>query len=60
MRLAKIVFLDGWVGACWCTRLYFMFDTAGRQDPPAITHPSSSTALRASRRPGWLHFFVIA
>jgi hypothetical protein len=48
MRFAKIVF---WVAGIWgfviLTPLYFMFDLIGRQDPPPITTPRSSTALSA-------------
>lgn len=40
MKFAKIVF---WIAGVWgvliLTPLYFMFDTIGRQAPPAITHP---------------------
>ena|SRR5579863_1417384 len=40
MKFAKIIF---WIATIWgvliLTPLYFMFDTIGRQDPPAITHP---------------------
>jgi hypothetical protein len=40
MQFAKVVF---WIAAIWgilvITPLYFLYDTIGRQDPPAITHP---------------------
>jgi hypothetical protein len=40
MKFAKVVF---WIAAVWgilvITPLYFLYDTIGRQDPPAITHP---------------------
>ncbi|HKV82796.1 MAG TPA: hypothetical protein VJP02_31905 [Candidatus Sulfotelmatobacter sp.] len=40
MKFAKVVF---WIASIWgvlvITPLYFLFDTIGRQDPPAITHP---------------------
>jgi hypothetical protein len=40
MKFAKVVF---WVAGIWgllvITPLYFMFDSIGKQDPPAITHP---------------------
>ncbi|HYL10191.1 MAG TPA: hypothetical protein VEU31_05585 [Candidatus Acidoferrales bacterium] len=40
MKFAKVVF---WVAGIWgvlvITPLYFLFDTIGRNDPPAITHP---------------------
>jgi hypothetical protein len=40
MKFAKVVF---WIAGIWgvmeLTPLFFMFDTIGRQDPPAITHP---------------------
>jgi hypothetical protein len=40
MKFAKVVF---WIAGIWgvmeLTPLFFMFDTIGRQDPPAMTHP---------------------
>jgi hypothetical protein len=40
MKFAKIVF---WIAGVWgvlvLAPLYFMYDTIGRSDPPAITHP---------------------
>ena len=40
MKFAKVVF---WIAGIWgvfvLTPLFFLFDTIGRQDPPAITHP---------------------
>jgi hypothetical protein len=40
MKFAKVVF---WVAGIWgvlvITPLYFLFDSIGRNDPPAITHP---------------------
>jgi hypothetical protein len=40
MRFAKIVFrIAGVWGFFVLTPLYFLFDFAGRQSPPAITHP---------------------
>jgi hypothetical protein len=40
MKFAKVVF---WIATVWgflvLTPLLFMFDTIGRNDPPAITHP---------------------
>ncbi len=42
MKFAKIVF---WIADVWgvliLTPVYFMFDTIGRQYPPALTFPSS-------------------
>lgn len=40
MKFAKIVFWSASVfGVLLLTPLYFMFDLAGRVDPPPITHP---------------------
>lgn len=40
MRFAKYVFLIAGVwGLLIVTPLYFLFDTVGRQYPPAVTHP---------------------
>jgi hypothetical protein len=40
MRFAKIVFwIAGVFGLLLLTPLYFIFDLAGRMDPPPITHP---------------------
>jgi len=40
MRFAKIVFrIAGIWGFLVLTPLYFLFETAGRQNPPAINHP---------------------
>ena len=40
MKFAKVVFcLAGALGALLIAPLYFMFDLAGRLDPPPITHP---------------------
>jgi hypothetical protein len=40
MKFAKVLF---WVAGIWgllvITPLYFIFDSIGRKDPPAITHP---------------------
>jgi hypothetical protein len=40
MKYSRIVF---WIAGIWgfliITPLYFLFNTIGRQDPPAITHP---------------------
>jgi hypothetical protein len=40
MRFARMVF---WVAGIWglvvIAPMYFMFDTIGKMDPPAITHP---------------------
>ena len=57
MKFAKIVF---WIAGIWgvliLTPLYFMFDTIGRQDPPAITHPAFITDSSASAWRGNSHF----
>jgi hypothetical protein len=40
MRFARIVFwIAGVFGVLLVTPLYFLFDLAGRMDPPPITHP---------------------
>lgn len=40
MKFAKIVFYVAFAwGILILAPLYFMFDTIGRQDPPAITRP---------------------
>jgi hypothetical protein len=40
MKFAKIVFWGaGILGVLELTPLYFLLDSIGRQDPPAITHP---------------------
>jgi hypothetical protein len=45
-EIRKIVF---WIAGIWgvlvLTPLYFMFDMIGRQDPPAITHPSGERSV---------------
>ena len=62
MRFAKVVF---WCAAVWgflaLTPLYFLFDTIGRQNPPAITHPlSQPVADCTDARPASSRLGVIA
>ncbi len=61
MKLAKIVF---WIAGGWSvlvlTPLYFMFDTIGRQDPPAITHPQFFYGFAGVTMTWQFAFFVIA
>jgi len=59
MKFAKVVF---WIAAIWgivvITPLYFLFDTIGRQDPPAITHPGFYYGF-ASCALAWQFAFVV-
>jgi hypothetical protein len=61
MKFAKIVF---WIAGVWgvlvLTPLYFMFDTIGRQDPPAITHPQFFYGFVGVAMAWQFAFFVIA
>ena len=61
MKFAKIVF---WIAGIWgvliLTPLYFMFDTIGRQDPPAITHPGFYYGFVSVGLAWQVAFFVIA
>ncbi len=60
MKFAKITFR---IAAIWgvlvLTPLYFMFDLIGRNDPPPITHPASSTASLGPDWPGRSHFSLL-
>lgn len=61
MRFAKIVFLvAGIYGVLTVTPLYFLFDTIGRQDPPAITHPGFFYGFVGVGLAWQIAFFVIA
>jgi hypothetical protein len=61
MKFAKTVFLIAGVwGVLVLTPLYFLFDTIGRQDPPAITHPSFFYAFAGVTMAWQFAFFVIA
>jgi hypothetical protein len=61
MRFAKIVF---WIAGIWgvlvLTSLYFMFDTIGRQTPPALTHPQYYFGFLGVALAWQFAFFVIA
>jgi hypothetical protein len=61
MKFAKVVFLIGGVwGVIVLTPLYFLFDTIGRQDPPAITHPGFYYGFVGAAVVWQFVFFVIA
>ena len=61
MKFAKIVF---WIAATWgvliLTPAYFMFDTIGRQHPPALTHPQFYFGFLGVTLAWQFAFFVIA
>ncbi|HWX53056.1 MAG TPA: hypothetical protein VN176_00555 [Verrucomicrobiae bacterium] len=61
MKFAKIVF---WIAAIWgvliLTPLYFIFDSIGRNDPPAITHPGFYYGFAAVALAWQIAFMVIA
>jgi hypothetical protein len=61
MRFAKIVF---WIASVWgilvLTPLYFMFDTIGRQVPPALTHPQYYFGFLGVAFAWQIAFFLIA
>ena len=61
MKFARITF---YVAAIWgflvITPLYFIFDTIGRQDPPAITHPGFYYGFVGCGLAWQFAFFVIA
>jgi hypothetical protein len=61
MRFAKIVF---WIAGIWgvlvLVPLYFMFDTIGRQTPPALTHPQYYFGFLGVALAWQFAFFVIA
>jgi len=61
MKFAKIVFSIAFAwGILVLTPLYFMFDTIGRQDPPAITHPGFYYGFVSTALAWQLVFLVIA
>jgi hypothetical protein len=61
MRFAKIVFrIAGIWGFLVLTPLYFFFDFAGRQNPPAITHPEFYYACVGVALVWQIGFFLIA
>ena len=61
MKFAKIVF---WIAAIWgvfvLTRLYFIFDMIGRNDPPPVTHPAFYYGFVSVGLSFQIAFFVIA
>jgi len=61
MKFAKVVF---WIAAIWgilvITPLYFLYDTIGRQDPPAITHPGFYYGFTGCALAWQFAFMVIA
>jgi len=61
MRFAKLVF---WIAGGWgvlvLAPLYFLFDTIGRQYPPAITHPGFYYGFAGLGLAWQFAFFVIA
>ena len=61
MKFAKVVF---WIAAIWgvlvITPLYFLYDTIGRQDPPAITHPGFYYGFAGCALAWQFAFLVIA
>jgi hypothetical protein len=61
MSFTKIVF---WIAGAWgvlsITPLYFMFDTMGRQDPPALTHSQFYFGFLGVTLAWQIAFFVIA
>ena len=61
MKFAKVVF---WMASIWgilvITPLYFLYDTIGRQDPPAITHPGFYYGFAGCALAWQFAFIVIA
>ncbi len=61
MKFAKVIF---WIAGVWgvlvLTPLYFIFDTIGRNDPPAITHPGFYYGFAGTALAWQFVFFVIA
>jgi hypothetical protein len=61
VKFAKIVF---WGAGIWgvlsLTPLYFLFNTVGRRDPPAITHPLFYYGFAGVALAWQFAFFVIA
>ena len=61
MKFAKIVFrIAGIWGLLVIPPLYFMFDTIGRQIPPALTHPQYYFGFLGVAVAWQIAFFVIA
>jgi hypothetical protein len=61
MRFAKIVFrIAGIWGFLVLTPLYFFFDLAGQQNPPAITHPEFYYVAISVALVWQMGFFLIA
>ncbi|HVW78600.1 MAG TPA: hypothetical protein VHB45_13380 [Alloacidobacterium sp.] len=60
MKFARIVF---WFAGVWgflvLTPLYFLYDTIGRQTPPALTHPGYYFGFLGLGLSWQLAFFVI-
>ena len=61
MKFAKVVF---WIAGIWgvlvIAPLYFLLDTVGRQDPPAVTHPEFYYGFVTVTLMWQVAFFVIA
>jgi hypothetical protein len=61
MRFAKIVFrIAGIWGLLVIVPLYFLFDIAGRQNPPAINHPEFYFSFVGVTLVWQIAFFIIA
>jgi len=61
MKFAKIVFwIAGVFGVLALAPLYFIFDLAGRLDPPPITHPQFYYGFAGVALAFQLVYFVIA
>jgi hypothetical protein len=61
MRFAKRVFIGAGIwGLLSVPPLFFLYDTVGRQNPPAITHPEYYYGFAAVTMAWQLAFLVIA
>lgn len=61
MKFAKIVFWLAFIyGILMITPLYFLFETIGRQNPPAITHPGFYYGFAGSALAWQFAFLLIA
>src|SRR5712691_7809563 len=61
MRFARRVFVTAGIwGLLVVPPLYFLFDTIGRQNPPAITHPEYYYGFTSVTLAWQFAFFVIA
>lgn len=61
MKFARVLFLIAGIwGLLVIMPLYFLFNTIGRQDPPAITHPGFYYGFVGAALAWQLAFFVIA